>query len=188
MLEATENQIPKRLWWGIRILQNIWALFVWWTLAYILALTAFSGVFTADMMNQYWEVVDNLSGAEILVDISTWGEMSFLTTKDYSNVKWMVTTIYYNQEELSFDTWSIVSDYPIDIFTEDNTIKAFISITWDILNNTKLVSLKYSWQDARWTQTKSVFITEADFGGELEDLIVFTNTPKNPNWYNSIRE
>lgn len=121
-----------------------------------------SVLFTADMMNQYGEVVSSLSGSEMLYDISTGGQITVKTTKDYKSVKKMIFTMYFDQDSVKIDTGSITSNYKYEINRSDNTLIIESEINGDLPNDTSVLTFKYSGQDAWRLQTKSVFIAIAD--------------------------
>jgi len=170
-------KILKKIW------QDIWALMAGAVLSYWFVYMMMSpGLFTADLMNQYGEVVTSLSWSEMLYDISTWWQITVKTTKDYQQIKKMILIMYFDQESVSINTENVQSNYEFEINKSDNTVIFEVSMTWDILWDTPILSFGYEGKDARWIQEKSVFIAMADtWQWEPEDLVVFTNTPTNPN-------
>ncbi len=188
IINISEDKKPKLTFFQ-RLLQNIGALFVWWFVAYLLWLMSYWWVFTADMMNQFWEVVTSLSWSDMIVDITTWWNLTFKTTKYYSWLNWMILTVYYDQDNLKIDKNSIKSKYKFKLNLEDNTIQAYLDVTWSLDKDQNLLSMNYTWRDAWTVQNKTVFLAEANFKSwDMEDLVVFTNTPPNPKWQDNYRE
>jgi len=183
-IDTSNSPAPKlnlfqRLW------QNIWALVVGWILAYVFLLIWESWVFTADLMNQYGEVVTSYSGSEMVADITTWWMIHIKTTKQYDNVSSFVLTIAYDSDSITVDSEEVDWLWDTVVSTDDNMIVMYVTPPDStVAVDTTLVSLPYSGNDARWVQKYTVFIWEVDIGAdELEWVIMFTNTPPTPVEY-----
>lgn len=161
--------------------QNVLALVTGGVVAFVLVLIAQTGQFTADIMNQYGRSVDSFSGAEIVYQIGASGTVDVIAKRNYNNLSAMVFTLHYDTEVVSFDTSAFVSDWPVSISNTPNTLTMIVLASGDVAYDTQLLSLPYSASDPWIVQDKTVFMGTADFGGsEMEDLVVFTQTPPRP--------
>ncbi|MCS6982618.1 MAG: hypothetical protein NZL83_00325 [Candidatus Absconditabacterales bacterium] len=168
----------------LRFFQNIGAFILGLIFAYGLAFVAMTpGLFTADMMNQYGEIVTSTEGSEILIDIYSGNTLDVKTTVSYSGVQAMIVTFAFDHEKISFNTGAITAIGDFRVNASQNLVSIEIETPSQLSTNTTIMSLPFTTDQTIWqTQVRTVFIVEADYGtGETEDLVVFTNTPPNPN-------
>lgn len=188
---SISSNASKSLSFGMRMFHNIAALFIGGLIAVlVVAMSQMWGLFTADLMNQYGQVVDSFSGSEILYDITTGGTVTIKTTKAYQWVQDMTFTIYYNQDKLTIDKDSFESAFPLKkVQATPYTLVANVDFdAKDIAKDTAIVTFTYTGKNAWRVQTNTVFMAKVNMGSGNEDLVVFTNTPTNPEPIDNYRE